>query len=59
MSGDVVRKIVVVFDGLEGQGVPKEAEVVDGDGTREESLYCWRRKFSGLCKAREVEMELT
>ena len=31
-------EIVVIFDGLEGDGLTEETEVVDGDGGGEERL---------------------
>jgi hypothetical protein len=34
----VVGEVVVVFDGGEGCGFAEEAEVVDGDGVREDGL---------------------
>ena len=33
-------EIVVVFDGLKGGGLAEEAEMVNGNGNREERLYC-------------------
>lgn len=41
----MVGQVVVVFDGLEGGGFAVEAEVVDGDGGREEGL----EGFFGVC----------
>jgi hypothetical protein len=37
----VVRQVVVVLDWVEGRGLAVEAEVVHGDGVREEGLDCW------------------
>jgi hypothetical protein len=34
----VVGEVVVVFDGGEGCGFAEEAEMVDGDGVREDGL---------------------
>lgn len=39
--GDVVRKVVVVFDWLEGRGLAEETEVVNGDRGWEEGLEGW------------------
>lgn len=33
-------EVVVVFDGMEGEFVAEEAEVVDWDGGGEEVVYC-------------------
>lgn len=34
-------EVVVVFYGLEGDFFAEEAEMVDWDGDREESVKCW------------------
>lgn len=39
--GDVLGQVVVILDGLQGDGLAVEPEVVDGHGNGEESLDCW------------------
>lgn len=38
-GGDVLGQVVVVLDGLEGRGLAVQAQVVHGDGAREERLH--------------------
>lgn len=38
-AGDVLGQVVVVLDGLEGRGLAVQAQVVHGDGAREERLH--------------------
>ena len=45
---DVVREVVVVFDGLEGGRLAEEAQVVYWDWVWEESLDCWARLAGSL-----------